>query len=135
MKIDTIDAIAQAFETGVRDMSTSLDEILTELIEELSEQHLTGAEHLDQPALAVVADMSEDGYVGVTVRFGEIETIKNAPADAMKFRLDGGSTYAELADDVRSLQPMMCSTDYIVSLLHRARPRLVQQQKHQGVAA
>ncbi|MBY5462075.1 hypothetical protein [Rhizobium leguminosarum] len=134
MNMDTIDAIATAFETGVRSISSDLEVILAELVEELAEKHSSGAERLIQPTIAAYADISADGGVGVRLCFGEHEQIQTVPVDAIGVLLDTDTTYDALADEIRRLAPIMSDRDFVVELLHRGRPRLMQRTQ-EGVAA
>lgn len=133
MHIDTLVAIAEAFENGVRDMSSGIELILNDLADELAEKHRIGAPRLDQPTVAAYADLSADGGVGVRVCFGELEYIKTVPMDARGIGFDSAFTNAELSENIRALIPVMSDRDYVVELLHRARSRL--QRAEKGVAA
>lgn len=135
MDMATVNAIAEAFEEGVQIMIAGVQDIMTDLVSELMSKHRAAAERLAQPTISAYADIGDDGGVGIRICFGERELIQNtALSGAMGFRLDDDSTYAHLAGDVRALIPVMSNRDYVVELLHRARPRL-QNLSKEGVAA
>jgi len=135
MSLATIDVIAEAFEEGVKGMSAGVSEIMMDLVDELMSKHRADAERLDQPTISAYADIGDDGGVGIRICFGERELIENtALSGAMGFRLDADSAYADLAGDVRALIPIMSDRDYVVGLLHRARPRLQDQAAKEKAA-
>lgn len=138
MDMATLNAIAEAFEKGVQSMSAGVREIMKDLVDELMSKHHAAAEPLDHPTISAYADIGDDGGVGIRICFGEREMIENtALSGAMGFRLDVGSAYADLAGDVRALIPHMSDRDYVVELLHRARPRLLNLSNlsKEGIAA
>lgn len=135
MSLETMNAIAEAFEEGVQIMIVGIQDIMTDLVSELMSKHRADAERLDQPTISAYADIGDDGGVGIRIFFGERVLIEaNALPGAMGFRFDADSEYADLAGDVRALIPIMSDRDYVVGLLHRARPRLQNQAKTEQAA-